>query len=142
MEQIRIVKTQGELANAEEFRRMFNARFLRLKNGTYTVKIERVKKRRTTDQNSLYWMWLQCIADETGNTTDDLHEWFKRKLLVPRVVEIGGEKMEIAPSTTTLDTAQMTEYMNNVQAWAASELGITLPNPDDRYYEEFSNEYK
>lgn len=139
--EIIIVKEKGNLANAEEFRRMFNARFSRLTNGTYEVKISRVRKKRTTDQNSLYWMWLRCVADETGNTTDDLHEYCKRKFLTPRAVEIAGEQMEVAPSTTKLDTAEMTTYLNGVQAWAASELGITLPTPEDRFYDDFEQEY-
>lgn len=140
--EIRLVKEKGNLANADEFKRMFNARFSRLANGNYTVAISRVRKKRTTDQNSLYWMWLKCVADETGNTTDDLHEWCKRKFLSPRVVEICGERAEIAPSTASLDTSDMTTYLNSVQAWAASELGITLPSPEDRYYEDFENNYK
>lgn len=136
-----LIKKNGDYANKDEFWSAFKAKFSHIANGTYEVTISRVRKRRTTDQNSLYWMWLKCVADETGNTTDDIHEYCKRKFLVPRVIEIAGERLEIAPSTTKIDTAQMTEYLNNVQAWASSELGITLPNPNDQYFEYFENEY-
>jgi hypothetical protein len=33
-------------------------------------------------------------------------------------------------------------FLNQVQADAATEFGITLPNPDDRYFEDFYNTYK
>ena len=139
---ITIIKEKGVLANSVEFKRMFNARFTRLANGTYEVTISRVRKKRTTDQNSLYWMWLKCVVDETGNDINDLHEYCKRKFLAPRVIEIAGERIEIAPSTTKLDTADMTTYLNSVQSWASSELGITLPSPEDRFYEDFETTYK
>ena len=40
-----------------------------------------------------------------------------------------------------LNTTQMTEFMNKIQADAASELGIMLPIPDDRYFEAFYQQY-
>ena len=36
---------------------------------------------------------------------------------------------------------QMSDFMNKVQADAASELGIQLPIPEDRYFEEFYQQY-
>ena len=36
----------------------------------------------------------------------------------------------------------MTDFLNKVKADAASELGIMLPLPADRFYQEFINEYK
>jgi hypothetical protein len=36
----------------------------------------------------------------------------------------------------------MTVFLNQIQADAASEFGIALPSPEDRYWEEFYNEYK
>ena len=35
-----------------------------------------------------------------------------------------------------LNTVQMTDFLNKVKADAATELGITLPLPEDRYYNE------
>jgi hypothetical protein len=36
----------------------------------------------------------------------------------------------------------MTVFLNKVQADAAVEFGITLPSPEDKYWEDFYNEYK
>lgn len=41
-----------------------------------------------------------------------------------------------------LSTVEMSEFMTKIQADASSELGIILPIPDDRYFEEFYEQYK
>ena len=41
-----------------------------------------------------------------------------------------------------LNTEQMTTFLNQLQADAASELGITLPTPQDRFWEAFYQDYR
>jgi hypothetical protein len=36
----------------------------------------------------------------------------------------------------------MTTFLNQLQADAASELGITLPTPQDRFWESFYQDYR
>ena len=48
----------------------------------------------------------------------------------------------VVGGTSTLNTVQMTDFMNKVQADAATEWGITLPLPADRYYQEFIQHYR
>lgn len=111
---------------------------LRLDGKPWHVRIEPYKKRRTLSQNALMWAELNWIVDaigrETGNDADDLHRFFKRKFLPPRIIEINGEVMELEPTTTTLTTVGMSEYMERIRAWCASELGLVLPEyrPDER----------
>jgi hypothetical protein len=59
-----------------------------------------------------------------------------------RVTIIGGQEVTVNDTSSMLNTAQMSDFMTKIQADAATELGITLPLPSDRYYEEFINEYK
>ncbi len=47
----------------------------------------------------------------------------------------------INDTSSRLNTKQMTDFMMKIQADAASELGITLPVPDDRYFEDFYQQY-
>lgn len=90
------------------------------------------KAKRSLDQNSLYWMWLGIIANDTGNTANDVHEWCKCEFLPPVFVAINGKQQECRRSTTELNTADMTAYLDRVSAWSAMELGIALPHPDDQ----------
>ncbi len=90
------------------------------------------KKRRSTDQNSLLWKWYTHIADYTGHTTEEIHEWCKAQFLPPRIVNVAGNDVEYR-STTKLTTVGMSEFMERVYAWATSELGLFLPVPEEMH---------
>ena len=100
----------------------------------WAVQIKKHVKSRTVAQNSLMWMWLNIIAQETGNSEDDLHEIFKLKFLGSETVEAFGYKIERTKSTTKLTTAEFTSYLDKIDALMFS-IGITLPKPDDLYHE-------
>jgi hypothetical protein len=107
----------------------------------YTVEITERRIKRTISQNGLYWLWLTCISHETGNDKDDLHEYFKEKWIVPVTKYIFKEPIYIS-STTDLNTVQFKYLLDNVQAFSATELAITLPDPNDKRWEEFYDYYK
>lgn len=108
----------------------------------YTVDITLKREKRTLSQNALYWLWITCIADETGNEKDILHDEFGKLYLPKRSGNFFGEHVEKAVSTTSLDTKQFTEYLNKIQVFVTSELGIILPNPEDLAFESFYETYK
>lgn len=108
----------------------------------YTVEITMKRDKRTVNQNSLYWLWLTCISNETGNEKDILHDEFGKMFLPKRSGNFFGEYVEKAVSTTSLDTKQFTEYLDKIQAFVTSEIGIILPNPDDLAWESFFETYK
>lgn len=105
------------------------------------VSITLHRERRSIPQNSLYWMWVGLISDETGNNANDLHEAFKAMFLGSKTVEIAGITHEIPLSTTSLDTAGFTHFLERLEAWATSELGIVLPHPEDAFWSEFEQRY-
>ena len=106
------------------------------------VTIVITKEKRTLDQNKLYWLWLSCIAKETGNDKDDLHEYFIYKYLNPELVQVFEKMIYKRLSTSTLDTKQFTGYLNKIQIFANTELAIELPNPEDKKFAEFYEYYK
>ena len=112
-----------------------------LRNGRYRLIIERYTEPRTLSQNALMWLWFTCIEQETGTDKQDVHDYYCN-LYLRRTTIIKGKETVIAGSTSKLNTLQMTDFLNKVKADAATELGITLPLPEDRYYNEFVNEYK
>ena len=130
-------KVNGEVYMDKSFDYMTS----QLRNGRYRVKIERYTEPRTLSQNALMWMWFTCIERETGTDKQDVHDYYCNRFL-RRLTFMRGREMTIAGSTSKLNTLQMTDFLNKVQADAATELGITLPLPQDRYYNEFINEYK
>ena len=110
-------------------------------DGTYQVEITKVKKSRTTAQNSLYWMWLREIsasyAESHGeyHSSEIFHQYLKRLFLGQEPVTINGNHMVAMVSTGKLNTKEMTDYLEKIDHWAGSELEIQLPHPQDIYYE-------
>ena len=112
-----------------------------LRNGKYTCTIERAKDPRSVSQNALMWMWFECIARESHNQSKEyVHDVYCAKFL-KKVVVWEDEEITIIPRTSKLTKDEMTEFLNNVHADAA-EMGIVLPLPEDRYFEDFYNTYK
>ena len=104
------------------------------KSNGWEVTIKPHVKRRTDSQNRLMWRWVDNVAEHvvqhTGQDSEDVHEFFKRKFLTPRRFEIEGEMIEVW-STKKLTTKEMSEYMERIYAWATSELGLLLPLPSE-----------
>jgi len=97
----------------------------------WQIDIKPYKKPRTLDQNALFHGWCKILATETGNDFEDTKEALKAMFLPPRYVEIDGKVIEVRRSTAKLDTKDMAEFCTRIQAWAASEFGLTLPTRDD-----------
>lgn len=116
---------------------------LDLSNGkTYNLAISVKRAIRSLSQNKLYWLWLTCIEHETGNEKETLHEYFKQEYLGRMSVPIFGSEVYPCRSTTGLNTKEYTAYLNNIQVFASSELGVILPVPSDLHFQEFYEHYK
>lgn len=96
------------------------------------VTIQNKKEKRSLDQNALYFMWCQIIADETGNDKDDIHEYLKLKFLGTVGIEpTNGQVQYIPRSSRNQSVKEMAEYMEKIQTWALTDLNIKLITPDD-----------
>lgn len=89
------------------------------------VRIERFTRKRTLSQNGFYFFYLGIIERETGNSANDLHEYFKRTLLPPKFIKVFGKEIKIPSSTTDLNKAEFGEYMDKISA----ECEIPIPDP-------------
>ena len=108
----------------------------------YEVEVNLCRKRRTIDQNSLYWLWLNCLEAETGNDINTLHDFFKQTYLGLKQTLCFGKQVIREVTTTDLNTAEFTDYLNKVQAFAASECGVILPLPEDLIFEQFKAQFE
>lgn len=87
------------------------------------IEIKRRRPKRKTDQNALYWTWLQVIGDELGYDRDELHNALRAKFLDRTTGPFG---IPVPVSTTSLTVGEFSEYLNKVERFAA-EYGIALP---------------
>ena len=113
------------------------------KGKAYDVVITLRSSKRTIDQNRLYWMWLNCIAKdgELGYSAEELHIAFVQKFLGAKHRIMYGEKVLNPPSTRRLSTTEFTEYLNRIETFSSTELGIVLPRPEDKSFEQFYEQY-
>lgn len=100
----------------------------------YSVEVKEYRKKRTTSQNALMWMWLDGIAKEVGREIgydkDDMHEVFMEMFLVPKIITIKGVDYK-KYSTKDLNTKEMSEYMDAISRFAVSEWNIFVPLPEE-----------
>ena len=99
------------------------------------VIIRKHVKLRTINQNKLYWLYLKLIEDETGNDSQEIHEYFKRIFLPPRFISVFNREIKIPASTTKLDTKEFTDYIAKIEKMT----GIKCPNPEEINLDEFIN---
>lgn len=142
-----LTKVDGKWTMDKDFNFMCSL----LRNGEYTVTIKKKTKPRSLSQNALYWVWLRsvgnCFAEMTGDEfwctkegQDNLHNKYAKKYLsYPK--EVNGHVEYVTHSTTSLTTAQMSAYMEKIKADVATEFGMVLPLPQDRYYSAFIEQY-
>ena len=111
-------------------------------NGEWVLRIEKKKTQRSVSQNALMWIWFSVIAQEWSEATDryyskeSVKEFFCRKYLpieLPNGEVVGG-------STSGLTTEQFTEFLNKIQAHAATEWGITLFGAEDEMFNEWKEQ--
>ncbi len=88
------------------------------------------KMKRTQAQNRRYWgqgVLAQVAAQATVNgrmySADVWHEQFKRMFI--GVEELPNGQV-IGKSSTKLTTSEFCAFSDQVEAWAASELGVTF----------------
>ena len=140
---ILVNKSKNQTLNVSEILAQVEVMLSDATYGTYLLTFERAKKPRSSEQNRLMWLWFTCIAkswSEATNrafTSQDVHDAYCLMFL-----PIQTPKGAVAGKTSGLTTEQMTEFLNKVQADAASEYGITLPNPEDRYFEIWAKQYR
>lgn len=107
------------------------------------VQIERVKAKRSNQQNAYLWgVVYPTISYDTGHTPEELHEIYKRMFLAPKYIRYNGKEIKLPRSTKNLNKIEFGEYLERIFAEAGS-LGIHIPTPDEAgYVSDFDLKYK
>lgn len=93
------------------------------------------KAKRSTEANSRYWAMLGEVSQQAWiqgrqYPVEVIHEYAKRYMLpdecakgVPKWITLPNGDRALGMSTTDLNTAEFSEYMTQVEAWAAG-IGV------------------
>lgn len=118
-------------------RREFDARVAQLdERWQLEVIVRRLRATRSIQSNRWYWgVIIQAISEHTGYTPDELHDVLKMKFIPKKLAICDGngelrDEFVVGGSTRKMNTTQFAEYCEEIRRWAASELGIDIPDPD------------
>ena len=103
------------------------------------IKIEKFKKKRSTQQNRFYYgiviPIVQNCLKEAGHvmTNESTHDLIKLKFLKETlfVNETTGEVIERIKSTTELSTSQFMDLLAEINNFTFEYFGVILPSPND-----------
>lgn len=89
----------------------------------------RVRRPRRSDQaNRYYWgVCVALIAEHLGYSPEEAHDALKMHLLKVHK----DSPLPTVMSTAKMDTAQFAAYVEQVKRFAATELGIYIPEPNE-----------
>ena len=102
----------------------------------WKVTAVRSVKKRSNPQNSAYWgIVMKMISEHTGHDVNDLHEFMLGECFGWDEYEIMGKK-KVRPHRTSsqLNTEEFNEYYQWCQQFAATNLGIIIPDPGEPVY--------
>ena len=138
MESITLIKKDGTVEGLT--RENFDLALDLMRNGRYTITFKREREGSTNAQLRLLWMWVNAIARETGDKADDIYKWLCHEML-PHEVSVMGERVTVDGSPNELTKPQMTAFLDLVRNYVRQWLGIRLPLPEDKKFEEFAWRY-
>lgn len=125
--------TDGHVQGRETLWTAIKSVFAGLPDGEYLwPHPEKTKRTRSLQQNSYYWgVICKLVSDHTGYSPEETHQIFAEMFL-----SYEKDGRTFTRSTTKLKTAEFEEYMENCRRWAAMELQVycPLPNEHDNFY--------
>lgn len=107
-------------------------------DGSYALKIRKLHKARTLNQNDYLWgvvypALLDGLIDAGWEFTscEQVHENFKAIMASEKVVNRDtGEVIEFPGSTAAMNTVQFSAYVDKLRDYAREYLGTDIPGPD------------
>lgn len=97
------------------------------------IKIEKLRSKRSTQQNRLYWLYVTIISKELGYTKEEMHDLIKYKFLkAEKVFEKTGEVFEYLKSSSELTKSEFADFVTDLIRWASENFDIILPLPGEQ----------
>lgn len=130
----------GRETDREAFKRRVN----KLYEQGATAELREVKAKRSLSQNAIFHMWIAIIADSIGEADREaLKRDIKLHLLGKRHTfnRLTGEEQAVDYHTSDLTKEEMSDFLSRLKAWADAEMGIYLPEAEDKAFAEMQERY-
>lgn len=94
----------------------------------YILEIKRARKKRSLPQNRYYWgVVVEIVAEHTGYNPYEAHQELAEMFL--SYTHENGKRF--VRSTTELNTLEFEKYTEKCRIWAATELQVPIPLPNE-----------
>lgn len=119
-------------------RKAFDAQIAQLREGwELEVTVKRQRATRSQQANRFYWgVVIHLLSEHTGYTPDEVHDFCKMKFIPKRLAVQNGngviqDEFVLGGSTREMNTVDFYEYVDAIRQWAAEELDVVTPYPDE-----------
>jgi hypothetical protein len=85
------------------------------------------RPKRSQNQNSFFFVYLDLISLSCGHTVQELHKWVKQEILGGGITEVFGTEVRMVGETSDLNISEFCEMMNRVHE--ATDIPIPDPGP-------------
>jgi hypothetical protein len=108
----------------------FEKYLYRLNDKSVDVVVRLPRKERSSNQNKYYFgVVVSLLSEHTGYTPDEIHSLLKEKFL-SKIIVLAGKDERIPRSSTELSTIEWERWMTEIREWAAQELNLVIPEPN------------
>ena len=102
----------------------------------WDVTIAKHRSKRSLSQNSLYWLWMDDIADQARTrdgqnlSKEEWHHLCSMRFLGVKTITLQGKEIPVpVKSTARLNTKEFTDYLTQIEAEFLNR-GVVLTFPD------------
>ena len=103
------------------------------------VDVTEREKPRSNAQNRYMWALFGQIAERTGATSGDVHDYMLDACYGVHYTTINGRRVQKRPKTHSFTQRQAAKFIDWCLMHSATELGVTVMMPDN--YERWAAEY-
>lgn len=102
------------------------------------LSIKEKRPTRSAPQNAYYWGVLVAMVmdgiNSFGNDFDETetHEFLKGKFNAKQIEVTEGHYLDVAQSTSKMNTKEFMSYLESIQQFASITLGIYIPSPNEQ----------
>lgn len=106
-----------------------------------SVKVEPIAKTATLSQNSYCWLCFTHVADQTGNSKEDIYQLCLDLFKPIKEIELNGELHHIPVTLSGMNKDQKSNFINNFVIYLRDE-GFFIPDHEDQKCKEMYQYYR
>lgn len=105
------------------------------------LRIDPIPETKSVNQNRYIWLVFTIIANDTGNESQDIYEYYLDRFPIYKTIYKGQAEISVRLSMSKFNKDQMTKFIDKVVIDARQE-GYVIPDPEDKKVIDMYNYYR